>query len=598
MRPAFTDEFTDPALAAQLGLDRTYIIEVPPGTDTPRMAAAFAELQDEIELVTTDTIGGVAGMIPIDSQFGSQYALHNTGQFIQGQAGTPDADLDAPEAWELHTGEPGTVTLAIIDSGVNPHSEFVSRMVPGRNTNNPLTPTLTTDGCPHGTHVAGIAAAGGNNYRCSTGSVNFGAVCDEHSDCQRACLGGPRAGLSCTSNADCPSSTCASPICTVAGVAGVTWGANIMPVRVLNGCFGNVSQLADGFRWAADHGADIGNMSLQYYNLSQAEYNLLSAAVNYAHGCGMLLVAAAGNNNIGPPNPYVAYPGRLVNCMAVSATDNRDLFAAFSRYGNEVDVCAPGDDIYSTWTSDGYTYLYGTSMAAPHVSGLAALVLSYAPGLTNVHLELILMQSADDKGPPGRDPQYGAGRVNAYNALLLAEDYFDVLLYSDPPDGAIDARKPTDPNGSNPYGWDAVDLTFGRITFDPAIEDFTVSQDGGVSAPPTVAGVSTISSAVLPVDLDVPIETKAWTTIAHPLTGATVRLGYLPADANGDGTSNEDDVAALVAALDPATAAAPTEIWSRDIDRSNLFTPADVLEAVDLLNGADGYDPFLNEELP
>jgi len=265
--------------------------------------------------------------------------------------------------------------VAVIDSGVNSHIEYGTnappypngRIVEGRNTNNPLTPTLTTDGCPHGTHVAGIIAATGNNG---------------------------------------------------AGVAGMTWGAYLMPVRVLNGCFGTVSQLAAGIVWAADHGAHIGNMSLQYYNLTPEEVTLLQDAIDYANAQGMLLIAAAGNTNIGPP--YVAYPGRLPNCMAVSATDNRDVFAAFSKYGDEVDVCAPGDDIYSTWTNNGYAYLFGTSMSTPHVSGLAALVKSYAPGLTASTIQSIIEESSDDLGPAAWDDHFGHGRINALGALLAA----------------------------------------------------------------------------------------------------------------------------------------------------------------------------------
>ena len=173
MRPAYSEPFADPVLAARHGLDRTFVIEVPEGTDTEAMAAAFAGSGADIEVAVVDGIGGVADPIPLipnDTNSNLQYAMHNTGQ----TGGTPDADVDAPEAWALHTGDLGTVTIAIIDSGVNSHLDFGTRLVPGRNTNNPLTPTLTTDGCPHGTHVAGIAAASGNNSRGVAG-VTWGA---------------------------------------------------------------------------------------------------------------------------------------------------------------------------------------------------------------------------------------------------------------------------------------------------------------------------------------------------------------------------------------------------------------------------------------
>ncbi len=383
MRTLFEGPFTDRPRAAGLGMDRTFMIDVPAGSDTWAMAAAFAELANDVEFASVDTIGGAAAdVIPNDPSFGVQYALHNTGQTVGGQAGIPDADIDAPAAWALHTGDLGTATIAIIDSGVNSHAEYGNnvapypngRIVQGRNTDNPATPNLTTDGCPHGTHVAGIAAAAGDN------------------------------GV---------------------GIAGVSWGAHIMPVRVLgtpNGCSGGVSALAAGIVWAADNGADVGNVSLQYYNLSPALITLLQDAIDYANAQGMLLVAAAGNTNSGPPNAsFVAYPGRLPGCMAVSATDNRDAFASsFSRYGAEVDVCAPGDDIYSTWTGGNYVYLFGTSMSTPHVSGLAALIRSHAPGLPPSAIEFVIKSSSDDLGPTGWDDHFGEGRINAVGALLAA----------------------------------------------------------------------------------------------------------------------------------------------------------------------------------
>jgi len=552
MRPAYSEPFSDPALAAKHGLDRTFIIEVPVGTDTEAMAAAFAALHEDIELATVDTIGGVADVFPNDTNFSLQYGMHNTGQTIQGQVGTSDADIDAPEAWGLHTGDLGTVTIAIIDSGVNSHTEYGNnaapfpngRIVEGRNTNNPLTPTLTTDGCPHGTHVAGIAAASGNNSL---------------------------------------------------GVAGVTWGAYIMPVRILNGCSGTVAQLADGIKWAADHGADVGNMSLQYYGLTQDQYDTLSGAIDYAHDLGMILIAATGNLPNQPIN-YVAYPARLPNCMAVSATNNRDLLASFSHYGNEVDVSAPGENVYSTWTSNGYAYLSGTSMATPHVSGLAALVKSYVPELTNVDLELILDYSADDKGTLGWDDRYGFGRINAHGALLTADTWRGSIVSSNPSRGAIDARKPTDRDGTNAYGWQSVDLVFSVYASLQIPQDFFVTQAGGIVVAPPVTEVAAADDQHLTVTLETIIETRAWTTITHIDSGTSVRLGYLPGDVKADGVSNEADVTAHVDALNGVLPVRP--IWSMDINRSEAITGADTLELVDLLNGTEAYEPYLNESLP
>ncbi|MFH1108254.1 MAG: S8 family serine peptidase [Planctomycetota bacterium] len=570
MRPAYSEPFADPALAARYGLDRTFVIEVPQGTDTAAMAAAFAALGRDIEIAAVDGIGGVADPIPLipnDTNFYLQYAMRNTGQ----TGGTPGADIDATSAWGLHTGDFGTVTIAIIDSGVNSHLEYGTnnnllpypqgRIVQGINTDNPLIyPPLTTDGCPHGTHVAGVAAASGNN------------------------------GL---------------------GVAGVTWGAYIMPVRVLgtpNGCSGRISPLANGIIWAADHGAQIGNMSLQYYNLTVQEGVILGNAINYAHDRGMLLIGAAGNNNMGGVG-VVAYPAKLLNCMGVSGTTDDDLFADspatggawFSNYGNEVDVCAPGDRIYSTWgginiQTNGYTYLSGTSMATPHVSGLAALVKSYVPALTNVDIELILDATADDLGPVGWDNHYGFGRINAYQALLTADTWRGAIVSSSPPSGAVDARKPTDPDGSNTYGWQVLDLTFTVYASLQTPADFTVSQDGGVGVAPPVTGVAATDDRHTTLTLDAIIGMRAWTTVQHVFSGTLVRLGYLPADVNGSGISDANDVTALATALSGGGPSRP--IWSLDIDRSEAVTPADLLEVVDLLNGAGAYETFLGATLP
>lgn len=362
MRPLYRGPFRDPALASQLGLDRVYVIDLPQGSDVANTAAAFARTAD-IETSFTDTIGGVSG-IPNDTDFNLLYGMHNTGQ----TGGTADADIDAVEAWDIHTGDLGTVVVAIIDSGVNPHTEFGDRLIPGQNIVNPGDPLNTTDTCPHGTHVAGTAAAAGDN------------------------------GV---------------------GVAGVTWGANIMPVRVVTGCNGFVSQLAAGIQWAADNGADVLNMSLQYYNLSIPEAQNLQNVVNYAYGLGIVLVAAAGNNNLGGIG-VIAYPARLNNVIAVTATDHNDAFASFSNSGPQAAISAPGKDIRSTWISNGYAYQFGTSMASPHVAGAAALLWSYEPSLTPVQIYDLLRYSTDDRGLAGWDSQFGEGRLNVGRAMAQA----------------------------------------------------------------------------------------------------------------------------------------------------------------------------------
>jgi thermitase len=354
-------------LARELGLNRYYTIHVPQGTDTPTMVTELNAFPTHIEIAELDGIGGALQTFPNDPYFGNQYALHNTGQNIQGQTGIPDADIDAPEAWELHTGT-DEIIIAIIDTGVShSHPDLAAKLIPGWNTYN--NNNDDDDGwifVSHGTHCAGIASAISDNYQ---------------------------------------------------GVAGVSWGAKIMPVKVLSDLgTGTEAQCADGIIWAADHGANVGSMSLGYTDGTSYFHN----AVNYGHDQGMVLVAAAGNT----PGSHF-YPALWDNTIAVGATDNRDQRASFSSYGPELSVAAPGVSVYSCiddlWNGfDTYTYMDGTSMACPHVAGLACLTWSANLALSNDELRAVIESTTDDKGTPGWDQYYGHGRINAYGAVSTA----------------------------------------------------------------------------------------------------------------------------------------------------------------------------------
>jgi hypothetical protein len=171
-----------------------------------------------------------------------------------------------------------------------------------------------------------------------------------------------------------------------------------------------------------------------------------------------------------------------------------------------------------------------------------------------------------------------------------------VVLSSDPPAGAIDARKPTDPDGTNAYGWKNVDLTFSVYASLQIPEDFIVTQEGGITVAPTIMGVAATDDTHVSLTLETIIETRAWTTITHLHSNTWVRVGYLSGDVNANGTSDEQDITALTNALNGIGVSRP--VWSLDIDRSETITPADLLEAVDLLNGAEEYHRYLNESLP
>jgi hypothetical protein len=303
----------------------------------------------------------------------------------------------------------------------------------------------------------------------------------------------------------------------------------------------------------------------------------------------------------------VAYPARLANTLAVSATTEEDEFADLtttacvcwnSKHGVEVDVCAPGDDIWSTWTDrEGrptYLYLSGTSMATPQVTGLAALILSYQPHLGVDELRDILITTTDDLGPVGWEDHYGHGRINAERALLSSA-VWPSILDSLPPSGAIDAGRPTESDGSGAFGWQSVELTFAGEVDEFTMADFVVHQQGVAAVSPVVEKLMPLSVDSVRLTLDEPLRARTWTTIAYRDTGL-VRLGYLPGDVNGNGTSTSDDMTALLRALNGS--ADPLPLWSIDLDRSGLAGPLDLLTGLDLLNGADAFDRFLGLSLP
>jgi subtilisin family serine protease len=367
--PMFPRNAAHADLADHHGLDRWFAVDLERGSDAMATVAALRALpgSEAFERIDLEGIGGILGVLPNDPSFGLQYGLHNTGQTINGSVGVVDADLDLPEAWALHTGT-SDIVIAVIDTGVsNSHPDLAPKLVAGWNTIADSTNADDSFLISHGTHCAGIAAAAANN------------------------------GI---------------------GVAGVSWGARIMPVKVLTFIGSGVEgDVADGVLWAADNGAHIASMSLGFPGSSA----IVEDAVNYATDAGMLVVAATGNTAGAP----ISAPAKYEAVLAVGAVNNKDQIASFTSTGPEMDVVAPGVDVYSTWDvffqPNTYTYQSGTSMACPHVAGLAALVWSANPTLTNLEVRAILESTAEDRGAPGWDPIYGHGRVHALAAVKAAQ---------------------------------------------------------------------------------------------------------------------------------------------------------------------------------
>ncbi len=265
--------------------------------------------------------------------------------------------IAAPAAWDYTAGNSGVV-IAILDSGIHAgHPDLTGKIVPGWNfyDNN----SDTSDVYGHGTKVAGAAVAAGNN------SV---------------------------------------------GIAGVAWGASLMPIRVTDTAgYGYTSAITQGLTYAADRGVRVANISF-----SVSTSSAVASAAQYFQSRGGVVTISAGNSgtfNSAADNPYV---------LTVSATSSTDTLTSWSNTGNNVDLSAPGAGIYTTISGGGYSSASGTSFSAPIVAGVAALVIAANPALSGSQAQDIVKTGTDDLGTSGWDPQYGTGRVNAAKAVTLA----------------------------------------------------------------------------------------------------------------------------------------------------------------------------------
>ncbi len=279
--------------------------------------------------------------------------------------------IQAADAWgSCSQGQ--AVTIAVVDTGIDlDHSDLQANLASGKSFVDGV--SSANDDYGHGTHVAGIVAAVANN----------------------------------------------------GGVVGVAPLATLMPVKVLdNQGSGSLYAVAQGIEWATDHGADIINLSLG----SVSDSSTLEDAVEYAYDEGVLLVAAGGN--CGSSTYYLSgcdyqnqplYPGAYDQVMAVAATDSGDARAGFSNQGSYIEIAAPGSSIYSTYSGGGYTTMSGTSMATPHVAGLAALIWSQHSGWTNKQVRARIRATAEDLGASGWDQQFGYGRIDAAAAMGVTQ---------------------------------------------------------------------------------------------------------------------------------------------------------------------------------
>jgi subtilisin family serine protease len=363
------------AVADDLGLDTTlrvrYAADQAPSQVAERLASLDAVSWAEPNRWRETTV------VPNDPRFGSQWGLTR---------------INCPDAWDLTTGDP-SVVVAVVDSGVDlNHPELAALLLSGQDLVDFAPGSIPKlgwvfegdftgvdpdpqDENGHGTHVAGTICCASNN---------------------------------------------------AAGVAGVAWNVRLLPVRVMVRIretatgqvrgIGSGVTIAAGIRWAVDNGARVINLSLGGYEETTVERE----AVAYAISRGVVVVASMGNDNSGEAH----YPSAFPDVIAVAATDSADRRASFSNFGPWVDVSAPGVGVVSTYWDDTYAALSGTSMATPHVTGVAALVLSRNSSLTVAEVGNILRSTArplrDAPDDPIPNDRYGAGLVQAAAAVRAA----------------------------------------------------------------------------------------------------------------------------------------------------------------------------------
>ncbi len=463
-------------------------------------------------------------LTPDDSYFAQQWSLLEPTASHYG--------INAPVAWQLTTGDPN-MTIAVIDTGVLfDHPDLAGRLWPGYDfvsdtqysadgdgrDPDPTDPGDWTDDTTcgltwvgrnsswHGTHVAGIIGAAGDN------------------------------GV---------------------GIAGVNWRSHILPVRVLGRCGGSSSDIFDAVRWAAGlsvpgvpdntHPARVINLSLGGVHACTAGYQ---SAVDDARAAGAVIVAAAGNSGA---DTAIVTPANCAGVIAVGATDSHGNLADYSNYGPTLSVSAPGGEmatpidpggVLSTYNNGAqtvgtmsYAYLQGTSMAAPHVTGVASLVLAEDPTLTPDQVAAILegtvtafpgaSQCNSGCGAldlvPCTTELCGAGIVNAAAAVALAaslsyRQYLPVVALSDGMQAATLAGGGFEATKAGP--WAASSRT-GVDLVGPAPAGFAPHTGRGVAWLAGVDGEAAALERVIFVAADSPVLTFwHWIASAEPSPGA------------------------------------------------------------------------------
>lgn len=314
----------------------------------------------------------------------SVHALEQASETVKPMDVHPDQEwnynmINAPDAWDTTPGSSDT-KIAVLDTGIDSNHQNLSDYV-DTEAGKSFVGGDTSDGQGHGTHVAGTIASYGN-------------------------------------------------------VSGVMEEATLIPVKVLddNGS-GSMYDIQEGITYAAGEGADVINMSLGGGGYDQG----MEEAIETANSEGTIVVAASGNDGM----EEVSYPAAYDGAVAVGSVDSDEQRSDFSNYGSELDIMAPGADIYSTVPGDGYEKMSGTSMATPHIAGVMGLIRSADTDISVDDARSVLNDTAQDAGS---ENEYGNGIADAEAAVLEA---------GDGDGGGEDPGDPDDPDDPGAPAWEA-----------------------------------------------------------------------------------------------------------------------------------------------
>ncbi|HBZ85580.1 MAG TPA: hypothetical protein DEO67_00320, partial [Candidatus Edwardsbacteria bacterium] len=348
----------DGSLIKTLDLSRIYKMVFPETKEN--LNSLINELENDPDVAFVDKpFNIVLHAVPDDPSFGLLWGLSQSN----------DCDIDATEAWDVFKGS-SSIIIGIMDTGVKLDHEDLYGKASGEE------PTGSTSSDGHGTHVAGTAAAIANNGK---------------------------------------------------GVTGVDWNARIYSKNVLS-LGDDPTKMYLCLKSAVDNGCHVLNNSWGDGGDGTFNRSAIRSAFAYMYKMNRVAVTSMGNNNTSTPQSPAAFGQGII---AVGATDKYDARASYSSYGSHIDVVAPGGETYndnraiyssSFVSTTSYEYKAGTSMAAPHVSGLASLLKGYNPNLSNDDIEQIIRISADNvpnMGGADWDQYYGHGRINARKALDL-----------------------------------------------------------------------------------------------------------------------------------------------------------------------------------